>query len=91
MKVDFRDPKNFEWLVGVLQTEEKVEVKFTKTDGTERVMNCTLKEGFITPSEKKTEKPKKVNENVLPVFDIDKKEWRSFRLDSILSISFNIF
>lgn len=90
MKVDFKESKNLEWLLGVLRTEERVEIKFTKTDGTERVMNCTLKEGVVPPHEKKTERTKKVNENVLPVFDIDKKEWRSFRLDSILSISFTI-
>jgi len=90
MNIDFKDPENLSWLLGILKTEDSVEIKFKKTDGTERIMNCTLKEGIIVPHEKKTEKVKKVNENVLPVFDLDKKEWRSFRLDSILSINFII-
>lgn len=90
MNTTFKDPKAKQWLISVLQHEANVQIKFLKTDGTEREMNCTLKEDIVEPYEKKTDKVKARNEDVLPVFDLDKKAWRSFRLDSILSVNFTI-
>ena len=63
-----------------------VNVKFTKTDGSEREMKCTLLENIIKPHEKKTDREKKVNENIISAWDIDKEGWRSFRYDSVISI-----
>jgi len=59
-----------------------VEVKFTKVDGTERVMNCTLKPSLI-PEEAKPKTDKHGAEHVLPVWDVDKEDWRSFRVDNV--------
>ena len=102
------------WLIGILKSG-KVEVTFTKKDGEQRVMQCTLSEELIpkvevphltgtdnpidfpkekTPVELKLEellkdKPKKVrkvNEDILPVYDLVMKAWRSFRWDSVISI-----
>ena len=64
-----------------------VNVKFTKTDGSERDMRCTLMEAFIKPHDKKTDREKKVNEDIVSVWDIEKEGWRSFRYDSIISIN----
>ena len=77
------------WLIGVL-AERPVELKFEKKDGSIREMNATLKEDMVIAYEKKTEKDKVVNEEILPVFDIDKQEWRSFRLDSLKEIKFSL-
>lgn len=63
-----------------------INVKFTKKDGTERVMKCTLLENIIKPHEKTTEREKKVNEDILSVWDVEKDAWRSFRYDSILEV-----
>lgn len=63
-----------------------VNVKFTKLDGTIRDMKCTLAESIIKPHEKKTDREKKINEDIISVWDIDKEGWRSFRYDSIISI-----
>jgi len=64
-----------------------VGVKFTKTDGTERTMKCTLLEGYIDKYERKTEdREKKVNEDVISVWDVEKKGWRAFRYDSLLEV-----
>lgn len=63
-----------------------VNVKFTKTNGTEREMKCTLLKEIVKPHEKKTDREKKINENIISVWDIDKEGWRSFRYDSIISI-----
>ena len=68
----------------------RVTISFTKRDGTERVMNCTLQENVIVPHDKKTDREKKVNDDVLSVWDLDKKEWRSFRFDSVKSVQFSL-
>ena len=70
-----------------LRTAETT-VKFTKADGTERTMRCTLVESKI-PVDKR---PKTVESqtastagSALRVFDLDKGEGRSFRLTSVIS------
>ena len=68
-------------LIGKLK-EGDVSVTFTKKDGTERVMKCTLKEDVI-PS---VESSKKENVGVVVVWDTEKKSWRSFRMDSITNV-----
>ena len=71
-----------ETLVKNLQ-KKVMRITFTKVNGEERVMDCTLQEHFIPQTE---ESNRKKNEEVLPVFDINKGEWRSFRLDSVTNI-----
>lgn len=63
------------------------EVRFTKSDGTERIMKCTLREDLVVPYVKKTERVKVANTDVVPVFDVEKNEWRSFKVDAVQSIS----
>jgi hypothetical protein len=73
-------------------SNHKATVTFTKVDGTKRVMKCTLKEDLLPTWEfdglmKSGFDPKKpVNEKVLPVWDLENKGWRSFRVDSVLSL-----
>jgi hypothetical protein len=62
-----------------------VQVTFTKKDGTERVMECTLKEDML-PAQVDIEEAiqkKKPNPDVLAVWDVEKEGWRSFRWDSV--------
>jgi len=70
-----------------------IEVVFTKKDGTTRKMNCTLKEELI-PAEKKvvskSEDKRNVTMETLAVWDLDNNGWRSFRLDSITSVKFEL-
>ena len=72
-----------------LLSEGPTEVVFTKKDGTERKMTCTTNSKFIpapthiTTSDLK--KSKNYSSEVKRVFDLDKKEWRSFRWDSLLT------
>ena len=72
-----------------------VTVVFTKVDGTERVMNCTLIPEYIPQvvAEKQqllTESlPKVENPNTIAVWDVDSNGWRSFRIDSIKTVSKN--
>jgi len=60
-------------------------IVFTKVNGDERVMNCTLHEDFL-PEQIDVEEhiqKKKPNQDVLAVWDSDIGGWRSFRWDSI--------
>lgn len=61
-------------------------VQFTKADGTTRHMKCTLNEELIPPSDPNKVNVRKHNPDVLPVWDLEKQDWRSFRYDTILEI-----
>lgn len=66
-----------------------VSVKFVKKDGTDRIMQCTLKADLL-PEQVDLEEvvqKKKSNPEVLAVFDTEKQAWRSFRWDSVIGFS----
>ena len=68
--------------------EQGIRIVFTKKDGTERSMLCTLSEAKI-PQDKqpKTETTtSQASGSALRVFDLEKSEWRSFRWDSVTSM-----
>ena len=60
-------------------------VVFTKKNGDERIMHCTLQESMLPEQidiEEQIQK-KKPNPDVLAVWDVEAKGWRSFRWDTI--------
>lgn len=62
------------------------EVTFTKKDGEERVMTCTLNSEAIPSIHQPTnESTREIKENleVVRVYDVDKAGWRSFRVDAV--------
>ena len=63
-------------------------ITFTKVDGTERTMPCTLDPTILPQVEIKEEKtvPRKLNIDTLRVFVTDIKEWRSFRIENLKEI-----
>jgi hypothetical protein len=68
-------------------TKHECTVTFTKVNGETRVMPCTLKEDVIPKIEPKgTKKP---NDAVVSVWCLDKKEWRSFRVDNVVDLQIN--
>lgn len=74
-------------LLEKLRTNEAT-VKFTKADGTERTMRCTLVESKIPADKRPKSAEAQTSSTVgsaLRVFDLDKQEWRSFRLMSLIS------
>lgn len=89
MEHAFDTQEGRDWLKSHLRLGPVI-VTFVKKDGTERVMNCTLQEGVVVPHEKTTERVKVENNEILAVWDIDKKAWRSFRLDSVKRVEFTI-
>lgn len=77
---------------GLKQTLERniATVTFTKADGTERTMRCTLLAEYLPAPvgpQLLTEGTRKENDQVLSVWDIENGGWRSFRMKSIKSIA----
>jgi len=68
-------------------TNHECTVTFTKVNGETRIMPCTLKEDIIPNVEHKG--TKKSNESIVSVWCLDKKEWRSFRVDNVVDLQIN--
>ncbi len=78
------------WLKGMLHVGP-VTVTFTKKDGSERVMKCTLDpkelpEQVITENKKE----RKQSDNSIAVYDLESKGWRSFVIRSIKRVNITI-
>jgi len=81
-----------DWLKGILPTTE-AKITFTKVDGTERVMNCTLEPSKLPPVVVKEDaKPRKQSDSTkaLRVFDLEKQEWRSFTIKNLKRIELTV-
>jgi hypothetical protein len=79
-----------EWLKGMLTVSEGI-VTFTKSDGTERVMKCTLVPDQLPKVEiKEDAKPRKESTTSMRVFDLEKNEWRSFTIKKVKQVNFTI-
>jgi hypothetical protein len=101
MTLNEKDFKLFKkWLTSHLAFGP-VTITFTKKDGTERVMECTTNTDLVPLVEEKvhytnTDNPidfpkvKKVNDEVMPVYDLEAKGWRSFRWDSVKQVTLKI-
>lgn len=100
MKIDMSNFNNLTLdekrdVLTTLLLDRELIVEFTKISGEKRIMPCTLsptlipiKTDFVlTISEQTEKKERKENPNVIKVFCTDKQEWRSFRIDSVITIS----
>lgn len=84
-----------DWVKSLLQ-KGPITVTFTKADGTDREMLCTL-DHLRIPSPpvtssvdgivKESKQRKQPDEHSLRVFDLEKNEWRSFRFDRLKKIT----
>ena len=74
-----------------------VTVTFVKKDGSERVMECTTNTSLVPQVLHETntnnpvdfpapKKERKVNEDIMPVYDLESQAWKSFRWDSIKQV-----
>jgi len=81
-----------QWLTDMLKISI-ITLTFTKKDGTERVMRCTLQPDLLPEVEHKTElkesKPV-TQETAIPVYDLDNNGWRSFTLNSVKRVGFEL-
>lgn len=85
-----------DWIKSLLNAQE-ITVSFTKADGTDRNMRCTLNWDLIpqTPvtgpvdgivKESKTPR-KEADPAVIKVYDLEANAWRSFRMDRLKKIT----
>jgi len=87
------DAATQQWMKDMLH-EGVAEVIFTKKDGTERVMRCTLKPELLPTVEVKesdeTKPARATPADSLAVFDVEAQGWRSFRYDSVKEFSIEL-
>ena len=98
---DFVKEQIRDWVRGLLQNSA-VTVTFTKADGTDRDMLCTLDHSRIPVSVAKpvsttapvdgivreSKKPRKEPDpHSIRVFDLEKQEWRSFRFERLRKVT----
>ncbi len=89
---DYVEPMLHKWLKSMLSVTE-ANITFTKVDGTERVMKCTLEATKLPPVVVKEDaKSRKQSDSTkaLRVFDIEKQEWRSFTIKNIKRIDLSL-
>jgi hypothetical protein len=67
--------------------ENVIEVVFQKVNGETRTMHCTLRKDFLPESYVNDEQQEREfhnsNANVLAVWDVKNRGWRSFRIESV--------
>lgn len=66
--------------------ENACRVIFTKVNGEERDMVCTLQTDQI-PEAMQPKSDAKYNDEVIRAFDVNKQEWRSFKVANVLSFT----
>jgi hypothetical protein len=88
-KLFFKNEKEKNWLRHLLK-DEIVTLTFTKKDGSERIMKCTLNEQHTPKIEEGVVTNRKKSDDAQAVFDIEANGWRSFRWDSIQKIEFSL-
>lgn len=66
--------------------ERVCRVIFTKVNGEERDMQCTLNMDTI-PEDKRPKTGKEHVDSVIRAFDVNKQEFRSFRVENVVSFS----
>lgn len=64
-----------------------VNVKFTKVNGDERIMDCTQNLNMIPVDQypQQSVLPESINDSIERVFDMNIGEWRSFHKNSVIS------
>ena len=85
------DWDNFKSTLTTLLKSREVTICFTKKDGTERVMRCTLTPDLlplpnVNESKVATKPERKKSDTSIAVYDLDAHGWRSFVITSIKNV-----
>lgn len=74
-----------------LLSENTANITFTKIDGSQRKMKCTLRSDLLPIRDENQQTRKKTeNEDVLAVWDLEQQAFRSLRVNSLISLSLNV-
>ena len=92
MKYDTTDPEFQTWVKGLLHDTvvKNLRITFTKSDGTDREMHCTLVESAIPTDKVPKGTGREAVATTQRVFDLDKGEWRSFKWEAVKNVSFEL-
>lgn len=92
MQINFEELKK-EWAIGEIRDliaqklrEGEAVVEFRKVDGSIRSMPCTLSDKLLPQRDTVRSSTKPNNLSVLSVWCTDKHEWRSFRVENVISL-----
>jgi hypothetical protein len=79
------------WVKGLLHDDkiDNLRITFTKADGSEREMRCTLVESAIPPDKVAKRTGRTITAAVQRVFDVDKQQWRSFKWDAVKRVQYD--
>lgn len=89
---DTTDPEFQSWVKGLLHDKSisNLRITFTKADGTDRELVCTLLESAIPADKVPKGTGRDSSETTQRVFDVEKQEWRSFKWESVKTVTFDI-
>lgn len=84
------DPEFQTWVKGLLHDSHinRLCITFTKSDGTDRDLFCTLIESNIPSDKAPKGTGREAPTTTQRVFDVDKQEWRSFKWEAVKTISY---
>lgn len=90
--VDPKDPEFQTWVKGLLHDANvsNLCITFTKADGSDRELFCTLVESAIPTDKAPKGTGREAPSGTQRVFDTVKQEWRSFKWDAVKSVKFDI-
>jgi hypothetical protein len=88
---DFKKSPEFrDWLLELLTSgNNAITITFTKKDGANRVMKCTRNLSKI-PDDQHPKNAMADSGSSLRVFDLDKNEWRSFVVENVTRIQYEL-
>lgn len=90
--VNGNDPEFQSWVKGLLHdgNVKNLCITFTKADGDEREMHCTLVDSDIPADQKPKGTGRATPASIMRVFDVDVQEWRSFKWESVKQVQFDV-
>ncbi|MEI8287349.1 MAG: SH3 beta-barrel fold-containing protein [Actinomycetes bacterium] len=72
-----------------IMRKQTVTITFTKKDGTERIMRCTLDPAKLPVQENTNmNTARKISTETMAVFDLDAQGWRSFTKGAVKCVDF---
>ena len=76
-------------IITALKSPSPPTITFNKKDGEVRIMECTLLPGLIPADKAPKGTGSKKTEDSVAVFDINKKDWRAFKVALVTDIKHN--
>ena len=76
-------------IITALKSPSPPTITFNKKDGEVRIMECTPLPGLIPADKAPKGTGSKKTEDSVAVFDVNKKDWRAFKVALVTDIKYN--